>query len=79
MEHSPVVEYERKLAAKRREVAQLQQQRDKLMQTQRRLVELQGLIGDVCLMELWLFNLVSQSSPSYCIAGKCCEDFNFVI
>ena len=65
LEHSLVVDYERKLAAKRREVARLQQQRDKLMQTQRRLMELQGLIGDVCLMKLWSYDIDNVCGPKF--------------
>jgi len=70
LEHSLVVDYERKLAAKRREVARLQQQRDKLMQTQRRLMELQGLIGDVCLMKLWLYDIDSSFLHSDSVFGS---------
>lgn len=70
LEHSLVIDYERKLAAKRREVARLQQQRDKLMQTQRRLMELQGLIGDVCLMKLWLYDIDSSFLPSDSVFGS---------
>lgn len=70
LEHSLVVDYERKLAAKRREVARLQQQRDKLMQTQRRLMELQGLIGDVCLMKLWSYDIDSSFLPSDSVFGS---------
>ena len=52
LEHSMVLDYEQRLAAKRVEVAELQQQRDKLLQTQQRLLELQGLISYVsgCLL-----------------------------
>lgn len=52
LEHSMVLDYEHRLAAKRVEVAELQQQRDKLLQTQQRLLELQGLISYVsgCLL-----------------------------
>ena len=49
LEHSMVLDYEQRLAVKRVEVAELQQQRDKLLQTQQRLLELQGLISHVSL------------------------------
>ena len=49
LEHSMVLDYEQRLVAKRVEVAELQQQRDKLLQTQKRLLELQGLISHVSL------------------------------
>ena len=49
LEHSMVLDYEQRLVAKRVEVAELQKQRDKLLQTQKRLLELQGLISHVSL------------------------------